>query len=252
MKWTRWTPPDPSANCAWCESEVSRTAEERVFRVLLGVRDEASLQPHLGEFVEHSIPGTGRTAAAYVRRGDEPPIPGTRTDYNLVLTSCTLECAEALSLALEEDENTVSFEHWTGAASNGVEVRRLDNGSFRSIEPSSDRKYIILRVVGNYTRERAMTNNIEAHAMGRELGIQRYLVDMTESRNVESVLANYEFARKEMFDVPEIDKTALVALLVSPDDHSHDFVETVARNAGLRVTIFRDRARAEQHLRGEG
>jgi hypothetical protein len=97
-----------------------------------------------------------------------------------------------------------------------------------------------------------MTDNIDAHAMGRELGIQRYLVDMTESRNAESVLANYDFARKEIWETPEIDKTALVSVLVSPDDHSHDFIETVARNAGLRVTIFRDRASAEQHLKADG
>jgi hypothetical protein len=150
------------------------------------------------------------------------------------------------------DENAVSFEDWTGTASEGVGVRRPESESSRSIVPSSDRRYIILRVVGNYIRERAMTNIIEAHAMGRELGIHRYLVDMTESRNAESVLTNYEFARKEIWAAPEIDKTALVAVLVSPEDHSHDFVETVARNTGLRVTIFRDRARAEQHLTADG
>jgi hypothetical protein len=53
-------------------------------------------------------------------------------------------------------------------------------------------------------------------------------------------------------ETPEIDKTALVAVLVRPDDHSHDFVETVARNSGLRVTLFRDRERAEDHLRSDG
>ena len=252
MKLTRCTRPDPAASCTWCESEISGAADRRMFFVLLGVRDEASLEAHLGRFVEYPILDTGRTAAAYVRRADEPPLSGTRTDYNLVLVSCTAECAGTLSRALEADENAVSFEDWTGTASRGVGVPRPESGSSRSIAPSGDRRYIILRVVGDYTRERAMTNTIEAHAMGRELGIQRYLVDMTESRNAESVLANYDFARKEIWDAPEIDKTALVAVLVSPDDHSHDFVETVARNAGLRVTIFRDRARAERHLTADG
>jgi hypothetical protein len=215
----------------------------------VGVRDEASLKAHLGKFVDYPVLDTGRTAAAYVRRKDEPPLSGTRTDYDLVLVACSAECAGTLSRALDGDENAVSFEEWTGPASEVVGIRKPQNGSFRSIEPSSDRRYIILKVVGDYTRERAMTNTIDAHAVGRELGIHRYLVDMTESRNTESVLANYEFARKEIWEAPEIDTTALVAVLVSPDDHSHDFVETVARNAGLRVTIFRDRARAEQHLR---
>jgi hypothetical protein len=251
MKLTRCTRPDPAARCTWCDSELSRAPDLRIFCVLLGVRDEASLADHLGKFVEYPLLETGRTVAAYVRRVDEPPLSRARTDYNLVLAGCTSECAGTLSRALEADENVVSFEDWTGAAS-GVGVPRPGSGSFRSITPSTDRTYIILRVVGDYTRDRAMTNTIEAHAMGRELGIRRYLVDMTESRNAESVLANYEFARKEIWDAPEIDKTALVAVLVSPEDHSHDFVETVARNAGLRVTLFRDRARAEQHLRADG
>jgi hypothetical protein len=40
----------------------------------------------------------------------------------------------------------------------------------------------------------------------------------------------------------------MVALLVDPEDHSHDFVETVGRNAGLNVTLFRDRDAAKQYL----
>lgn len=38
------------------------------------------------------------------------------------------------------------------------------------------------------------------------------------------------------------------ALQVSPDDHSHDFIETVARNAGLSVTIFTDLQAAKAYL----
>ena len=41
---------------------------------------------------------------------------------------------------------------------------------------------------------------------------------------------------------------ARVALLVSPGDHSHDFVETAARNAYLDVTLFRDKDAAVRHL----
>ncbi len=53
-----------------------------------------------------------------------------------------------------------------------------------------------------------------------------------------------------MQETPGIDKYAHVAVLVSPDDHSHDFVEVVARNSGLNVTLFRDLAAAIKHLLG--
>jgi hypothetical protein len=98
------------------------------------------------------------------------------------------------------------------------------------------------------TRESALTNNIEAHALGRQLGINRYLSDLTDCRNVESPVEDYTFATADM-DIEAIDHLARVALLVAPDDHSHDFIETVFRNAGLNVTIFRSREAAEEFLR---
>lgn len=227
-------------------------SEARQVYVLLGVRDEGSLERHQGQFVDYPVPSAQRTVPAYVRLADAPSLDGSSTDYNLLMALCTAECADALGRALEADENVVAIERWTGTAPEGAGVRRPSGPGTRSIAPSADRKYIILRIVGDYTRQRAISHTVEAHALGRQLGIKRYLVDMTESRNTESVLANYEFARQEIWDVPEIDKTALVAIVVSPSDHSHDFVETVARNAGLLVTIFRDRTLAEKHLSADG
>ena len=45
-----------------------------------------------------------------------------------------------------------------------------------------------------------------------------------------------------------INKYARVATLVSPDDHSHDFMETVARNAHLDVKTFTDPDQARRFL----
>lgn len=117
-----------------------------------------------------------------------------------------------------------------------------------SIVPSEDKKYIILTIKGNITRVIAMQYNLEAHALGEKLGIHRYLTDVTEARNVESVLDKYKFAYRDMQQETGIDRRARVAMLVSPEDHSHDFIETVARNSGLDVTLFREREKAMEHL----
>lgn len=116
---------------------------------------------------------------------------------------------------------------------------------------SPDGKYIIQKVVGDINSNLALKYNHETHALGRKLGIRRYLVDLTESRNTESVLGNYEFAYDKMPASAGLDLDAIVALLVDPDDHSHDFVETVSRNAGLNVSLFRYRDAAIQHLVNE-
>ena len=116
------------------------------------------------------------------------------------------------------------------------------------IKPSSDRQYIILTVKGEINRNTAMQQNIEAHKLGAKLNINRYLVDVTEARNTDTAIDSHQFAYKDMRNSEDVDMTARVALLVSPGDHSHNFIETVAKNAGLNVTIFTDLEVAEAYL----
>jgi hypothetical protein len=120
-----------------------------------------------------------------------------------------------------------------------------------TIKPSKDGKYIILTVVGEINRQSAMKQNLEAHALGKKLGINRHLVDVTEARNTDSVAESYDFAYTDMKETEGIDIYARVATLVSPGDHSHDFIETVARNSGLNVKIFTDPDLARQFLTKE-
>jgi hypothetical protein len=122
-----------------------------------------------------------------------------------------------------------------------------NEGSY-SIAPSADGTYIIQTLRGVITRVTAIQYNLETHALARRLGIRRILIDAVECKNVESESGNYDFAYRDM-TAEGFDRDARVALLVSPDDHSHDFVETVCRNARLNVTLFRDRALAEEYLR---
>ena len=116
------------------------------------------------------------------------------------------------------------------------------------ITASEDGKYILITITGDITRTTAMKVNIEAHVLGRTLGIHSYLVDLTNSRNVDSVVDDYEFAYDDMRTEPQIDQSARVALFVQPDDHSHDFFATVSVNAGMRVSLFRDRDMALHYL----
>jgi hypothetical protein len=119
-----------------------------------------------------------------------------------------------------------------------------------TISLSDDQRYILLTVTGEMTSELAMQQNIEAHNLGAKLGINRYLVDVTGARNIDSFSDTYRFAYVDMNTAVEIDKDAIVAMLVSLEDHSHDFIETISKHAGLNVTLFRDRDQALRHLLG--
>ena len=116
------------------------------------------------------------------------------------------------------------------------------------VKPSDDGKYIILKHWGVINRKITTERNLEAHKLGAELGITRHLVDLTEAKHVDTVINTYKFAYEDMRFQGGINKKARVAVLVSPEDHSHDFVETVTRNAGQNVRLFRDREAAIAHL----
>lgn len=120
-----------------------------------------------------------------------------------------------------------------------------------SITLSTDGMFIVLKVKGSFTRKTILQPTLEAHAHGRELRVRRYLVDMTEAKNADSDTENYKFAYFDMQKMEGIDRHARVATLVSPNDHSHDFSETVALNAGLNVRLFTDPDEAKRFL-GEG
>jgi hypothetical protein len=113
---------------------------------------------------------------------------------------------------------------------------------------SPDGKYIIQKIVGEIDARVAYELNHELVEMGRRHNINRYLTDLTECRNVDSVVDNYNYAYLDLPSDPVIDPSARIALLVSPEDHSHDFVELTCRNAGFNVILFRDRDEAIQHL----
>jgi hypothetical protein len=116
------------------------------------------------------------------------------------------------------------------------------------INISSDKRYIIVKVTGEMDGLAAMQYTEEAHIMAKSNGIDKFLIDLTEARNTLRVIENYEFAYEKVAPNPLINKLAKVALLVSKNDHSHDFIETVSINTGLLVKLFRNHESALNYL----
>ena len=111
-----------------------------------------------------------------------------------------------------------------------------------SIHVADDRSYITLRIVGAGGRP-GFEGVLAAHAKGKELGIRSFLVDLTEATNEAPAVDDYEMAYSD-FPTGGIDRFAAVVGFVRPGDHSHDFLATAFRNAGLRIELFDDRAQA--------
>lgn len=99
--------------------------------------------------------------------------------------------------------------------------------------------YILVEVRVEMSRKIAGEISKEVIPLSKEHDISSLLFDVRTAPNVETVLSNYEWAYSDM-PASGADRRVRRALLVAPDDHSHDFVETVARNAGYNMRIFRD------------
>ena len=116
-----------------------------------------------------------------------------------------------------------------------------------SIEIIKDERYILITVHGKINREAATAINAEAHALGKSNGINKYLEDLRDARNDDTVSNNYKFAYQDM-KIETFDRFARVAILVDSNDHSHDFIETVSKNAGFFLSLFTDQKEAIKYL----
>ncbi|MDY6824365.1 MAG: STAS/SEC14 domain-containing protein [Thermodesulfobacteriota bacterium] len=116
------------------------------------------------------------------------------------------------------------------------------------VSVSSCNTYVCCRVKGDFTAEEARIFTMDAENLSREKGIKRFLFDMRRGRNASSIFRNYEYAYNDMHEMG-VTRSARSAMLVGPEDKSHDFVETVCQNAGYNVRLFRDEQEAIEWLR---
>jgi hypothetical protein len=108
---------------------------------------------------------------------------------------------------------------------------------------AESRKYILMRVTEPVTAEVARQIAVEGQAFADEVGIQPRLIDARGSRNVATVADNYDLAYKGLEEL-QIERATKAAVLVSPDDASHDFALIAIRNSGFNARLFTDEAAA--------
>jgi hypothetical protein len=111
-------------------------------------------------------------------------------------------------------------------------------------------RYILIKVLVPMTSAVGVRCGADAVRVGAEKQVDRFLFDLRDSPNVQSVVDNYEFAHKEIanFGFP---MTSRSAFLVRPDDKSHDFINTAFYNAGYVTRMFIDEAEAIAWLEQE-
>lgn len=102
---------------------------------------------------------------------------------------------------------------------------------------SEDQHHVVVRVEGTITRKGAFEFNRAAAKLAREHEIEAYLFDLRRAVNVESAADNYAIAYEDASEIA-FSRSARIAVLHAPDDTSHQFIETVALNAGYCMKHF--------------
>ena len=105
---------------------------------------------------------------------------------------------------------------------------------------SASGKYAIILVTGEVTSAIAAKFGREAEDFGNNTGVDRYLFDLRGARNIETVSGNFDFAYEKLPET-NLSRTSRSAMLSSPEDSSHDFVETLLRNSGYKVRMFKEK-----------
>ena len=115
------------------------------------------------------------------------------------------------------------------------------------ISIAENRNYIIIKYYVPMTTEISLKSGPELMRRSTENDIRRFLFDMRESINIQSVTDNYYFANQHIrtFDFPRRSRSAF---LVNPSDNSHDFITTAFMNAGYAVAKFANEDEAVKWL----
>lgn len=104
---------------------------------------------------------------------------------------------------------------------------------------SKNGDYVICEVTGLITRENSHEFTEASNRFLSVANVKRLLTDVRNATNELSVSQNYKYAYKDMEDL-NLRRDIRSAILTSKGDRSHDFIETVAQNAGYNVRIFSD------------
>lgn len=104
--------------------------------------------------------------------------------------------------------------------------------------------YIICELNGDIDRTGAQVFIKSMFELGSQTGISLIVIDARNARNTMGPFENHFVMYKDMQSaIKELQSNISklrMAVIVDPEDKSHNFVETLAYNAGYRFKLFQD------------
>lgn len=110
--------------------------------------------------------------------------------------------------------------------------------------------YAVVVVGEDVTNELAVEAGRLQHEFAAARGVTRFLVDARGRRYAGTPSSHQEFVTDQL-PAESYGRAWRVAVLASPGDGSHDFLETAAGKAGYGIRVFKDYDEAVRWLTGD-
>lgn len=109
------------------------------------------------------------------------------------------------------------------------------------------KNYIVMKIFSDITLEVAREFTRDLAATVERTKIQNIFCDARGSRNVISTFDNYTYGYREMAELG-LRQNIRSAVVIDPEDKTHNFIETVIQNAGYVTRMFKDENEALEWL----
>ncbi|MBL1142681.1 MAG: hypothetical protein D8M62_11610 [Proteobacteria bacterium] len=118
------------------------------------------------------------------------------------------------------------------------------------IDSIKEKGFVLIKVYKSITADLEQSFAKEAVETAQRDDLLNYCADVRGIPNVASTLDNYSMAYENMASYG-LKHESKIAILHSINDHSHNFIETVFRNAGYNCKLFTNESDAHDWLKSE-
>ncbi|MBN2313209.1 MAG: hypothetical protein JXM79_04725 [Sedimentisphaerales bacterium] len=123
----------------------------------------------------------------------------------------------------------------------------LMNSMSYELNVTEDQPWIYARVYDPVTKTLLLDLLADALRRARELGVSRYLIDARGVPSMKTTIEDYDIVNYRLKELG-FERRSKAAMIVDPEDKTHNFFEICSMNAGYNWQIFTDADLASQWL----
>ncbi len=107
-----------------------------------------------------------------------------------------------------------------------------------TVRLGAGKAFVETRVYSPVTEDLALRSQADANKLAIRHNLKRFLVDVRDISTETDAVGDVIVAK----ELPQtgLPLKARIAVLVSPNDNQHDFIETTAQNRGIMLQVFND------------